>query len=99
MGEVVNVLVAVAVVVLVVRWATSGTRLIPPLIVAGLTRTRSISCAPIYDHGLVWICGAILRGQGQLRCALAVHRTGLSAEECHPGNGAFTPAPTLCVHA
>lgn len=99
MGEVVNVLVAVAVVVLVVRWATSGTRLIAPLIVAGLTRTRSISCPPIYDRGVVCICGAILRGQGQPRCAVAVYRTGLQAEECHPRNGAFTPAPTLCIHA
>lgn len=88
MGEVVNVLVAVAVVVLVVRWFSSGAFGIFPWYSSwsdeGLLVMRSsllASVHPVY----AWKYG---RGQGGYRCTLSINCSGFQTEECYSGDGA-----------
>ena len=88
MGEVVNVLVAVAVIVLVVRWASSGKSQSSIQAVAILTGRRAhlhlfLGLYPVF--GVYPGC----RKQGSLWCAISILRSRLPSKTCYKRDGEF----------
>ena len=96
MGEVVNVLVAVAVVVLVVRWASSGasdrysSR-------GGWSDERYSRCIilgnpRLFPLGHAWKCHRL---QGWEWRGVALSGPGIPTKECYSGNGTTIPFDTV----